>query len=121
MALSLIDITLKVHAHLIVDDEGVRYDNGLPEELELSDWIVSDLWELSSNVDEFIVHIWEALDLSRVTVADDHACADDLRSLYVGDPEDDHRIADSFICKLLTELGFTETVEAWDNCTKWYA
>lgn len=121
MAQSLIDITLKVHAHLIYDEDSVIIDNDIANTLDLPEWIVNDLWELSQNVDEFIVHLWEALDLNRVTVADDHACAEDLRSLYVNDPEDDHEIADDFICKLLTELGFTETVEAWDSCAKWYA
>lgn len=35
------------------------------------------------------------------------------------DPEGKHVVADAFLCELLTELGFTETVEVYNSFTKW--
>ena len=38
-----------------------------------------------------------------------------------GDTEADHGTADQILCDLLTELGFTKVVEAYDEIDKWYA
>lgn len=37
------------------------------------------------------------------------------------DYESDHSRADELLCELLTKLGATKTVEAWEKVGKWYA
>ena len=38
-----------------------------------------------------------------------------------GDKERDHGRADDILCKLLTKLGFAETVKAYSEVGNWYA
>lgn len=38
-----------------------------------------------------------------------------------GDPEDGHMLADSLLLELLSKLGMTKTVEAFQRLRKWYA
>ena len=38
-----------------------------------------------------------------------------------GDEENWHVIADGLLCDALEELGFSETVKAFDDIPKWYA
>ncbi|WP_181181954.1 MULTISPECIES: hypothetical protein [unclassified Mesorhizobium] len=38
-----------------------------------------------------------------------------------GDTEGAHSQADQVLCDLLTELGFAEVVEEWQEVPKWYA
>lgn len=40
---------------------------------------------------------------------------------YADDEEVAHLLADSCLCDLLTALGYTEVVEAFDNIDKWYS
>jgi len=51
--------------------------------------------------------------------------ADTARHMQVyamtGDNEADHSYADHTLVKLLTKLGFTETVKQYEKVGKWYA
>lgn len=38
-----------------------------------------------------------------------------------GDTEGAHGRADEILCELLTKLGYTKTVNAWESVDKWYA
>lgn len=40
---------------------------------------------------------------------------------YTGDLEVDHAKADEILCQLLTELGFGEIVDKYEDVEKWYA
>jgi hypothetical protein len=37
------------------------------------------------------------------------------------DAEDSHRLADAYMCDLLSELGYEEGVHIFENMNKWYA
>ncbi len=37
------------------------------------------------------------------------------------DAEDVHSAADKLLCEILTELGYTKTVEAFNSLEKWYS
>ena len=36
-------------------------------------------------------------------------------------PEEDHIIADEYLCELLESLGYGEVVEEWRKVHKWYS
>ena len=38
-----------------------------------------------------------------------------------GDIENQHIMADEIVIKLLRELGYTKTADAWEAVPKWYA
>jgi hypothetical protein len=38
-----------------------------------------------------------------------------------GDPEAAHSMADKILCKLLTDLGYSEVVQAFSEVDRWYA
>ena len=40
---------------------------------------------------------------------------------YGADPEACHGKGDDFLCRLLRDLGYTETVAEWEKLPKWYA
>lgn len=44
-----------------------------------------------------------------------------MQALNTGDTEADHVHADALLCELLSDLGYTKTVEAYDSMDKWFA
>lgn len=38
-----------------------------------------------------------------------------------GDIESAHGLADDILCDLLTQLGYTDIIDAYDRVEKWYA
>ncbi len=52
----------------------------------------------------------------------DATIAEKLRELDKNDDgESSHKQADKLLCEILQSLGFTQTVKAFNEMTKWYA
>jgi hypothetical protein len=51
----------------------------------------------------------------------DEQALDALKALMVDDMEDDHVMADRFLCELLESLGYGKTVDFYKSLDKWYA
>ena len=45
----------------------------------------------------------------------------ELDIIYADDCEERHIVADAILCDLLTILGYTEVVEAFNDLYKWHA
>jgi hypothetical protein len=51
----------------------------------------------------------------------DERYAEAIASLSKADTERGHKSADAILCEMLTELGYTKTVAAFEALDKWYA
>lgn len=45
----------------------------------------------------------------------------DIKRYDGWDEEEAHSDADKVLCKLLTQLGYADVVEAWEKINKWYS
>lgn len=61
----------------------------------------------------------EALDI--FIARTDERYAEEIASLSKADTERGHKDADTILCEMLTELGYTKTVAAFKALDKWYA
>lgn len=59
--------------------------------------------------------------LDRTQARDEVFAAKILDTCSHGDTEGVHSAADGILIDLLTQLGYVETVKAWQSVDKWYA